>query len=315
MAIKDDFIATMHFKHDMLIYANKHWTDVAGKINNMFKLDPPLSTDDFAVFEFFLAILFIESRAPYNLFDQKRGERIWQYLGNSFSVEKQYGDYATESLEFYLDIWSQYIAKMLNPIHGIASALLYKLGYEEKDTDILLGTVLSDILALSPAWWKLFSEDNQLENSDVPLDIEKFKVFVGESSISYYDELKRKPDGTYLYYDDEGEMHEGWMPPENIKKLVKKYGKKKLTKVFIKGPWEGVKEDFWDIKDETIEKFADNDGIIYVMCHFESGEAKYYYLNKRLWDNKEKIEEILMNPQLSEEEKKEQIDKQIDKLK
>lgn len=309
MAIKDDFSATMNFKLDILWYAKENWAEAAAKINSMFKLEPPLSTDDFAVFDFFLALLFIESRAPYNLFGQESGERVWQYLKNSFSVEEQYGDYAIESLEFYLDVWSQYSAKKINPLGGIASALLYKFGYEEKDSDILLGTMLMDILVLSPPWWKIFSENNELVKSDIPVDIENFKKFIGESAMSYSDNLKGKPDGTYQYYDDHGKMHEGWMSPEGIEKRLRQSGAKQLTKVLIKGPWEGVREDFWDIEDETIEKFADNERIVYVMCHFESGEPKYHYINKQMWINIEKIEEIILNPHLSEEEKKQQIDK------
>ena len=276
MKIIDEFSATMHFKHDMLMYAVKNWSKAATEINDMLKLDPPLPTGDFADFDFFLAILFIDSRAPYNLFGHERGERIWQYLINTFSVEKQYGDSAIQSLELYLDVWNKYSAENLNPVHAIVTALLYKLGYEVKDTDILLGTMLTDILIRSPNWWKQFSEKNKLEASDVPLDIVKFKVVTGESSMSYGSEIKDK---------------------------------EKLTKVLIKGSWEGIKEDYWDIEDQVLKKFADSEGTVYVMCTFKNGEPEYHYLNKKIWDDIEKVGEIINNPQLSEEEKKDQIDK------
>ena len=164
-------------------------------------------------------------------------------------------------------------------------------------------------MGLSPPWWKIFSENNELEKSDIPVGLEAFKTFAGESAMSYSDDLKGKPDGTYQYHNDQGRIKEGWMPPEKIEELLKKSGAKKLTRVLIKGYWEGVKEDFWDVEDATVKKFADDEGVVHAMCHFENGEPKYHYLSKGMWINMEKIEEIMMNPQLSDEEKKEKIDK------
>lgn len=306
MAIQDEFITVMSFKHDMIFYAQKNWPKISARLNETFKLEPPLPA---ASFDFFLAVLFIQSRAPYNIYSNEQGERIWKYLENTFAVEPQYGGYANESLNHYLTVWEQYIRKNLNPFAGVASVLLNKLSSEKKESDMLVGTALMDTLILSPPWWKIFSENNKLVKSDIPVDIEAFKRFAEESSMTYSDNLKGKPNGTYQYYNDQGNMHEGWMPPNKIEELLKKSNAKQLTRVLIKGYWEGIKEDFWDVEDATVKKFADDEGVVHAMCHFENGEPKYHYLSKRMWINVEKIEEILMNPHLSEEQKKEQIDK------
>jgi hypothetical protein len=180
MANQDEFEAAIHFKHDMILYAQNNWPGIAGKLNAMFKLNPKLSDDNRASFAFFLAVLFVQSRAPYNIFSKEQGERIWKYLKNTFSAEPQFGSYANESLDLYSSVWNQYIEKGLNPLFGVASALLCNLSYEEKDTDMLLGMTLSDCIALSPPWWKNFSEKNKLVKSDIPLDIDGFIRFAAE---------------------------------------------------------------------------------------------------------------------------------------
>jgi hypothetical protein len=181
MVNKDEFEATINFKLDMIFYAQKNWPGIAGKLNKILKLNPKLPEDNLASFAFFLAVLFVQYRAPYNIFSKEQGERIWKYLKNSFSAEPQFGSYANESLDLYSSVWNQYIEKGLNPLFGVASALLYNLGYEEKNTDFFLGgTILSDCIALSPPWWKNFFEKYKLVKSDIPLDLENFMQFTGE---------------------------------------------------------------------------------------------------------------------------------------
>lgn len=293
----------------MIFYAQEQWPEMAAKINALFKLEPPLQTDHYAIFDYFLAVLFVQSRSVFNIYNKEQGDNVWKYLINTFSVEPHHGDYANESLDFYCTVWEEYIDKRLNPFVGIASVLLNKLGHKDKGSDILLGNTIMETLICSPPWWKIFSKSNELVKSDVPLGIEAFKEFLGESEISPTDNLKDKPDGTYQYCDNQGKMQEGWMPPEKIENILKESGAKKLTKVLIKGPWEGAREDFWDIDNETIGNFADSEGTIYVMCVYEKGEPTYNYVSKRMWVNVERIRQIIMNPLLSEEDKKYQIEK------
>ena len=188
-AIKDDFTTTINFKHDILLYAQKNWPEIACKFNEMFHLNPPLPTDDDASFDFSLAILFIESRAPYNIYSNEQGERIWTYLKNSFAVEPHYGGYANESLDYYSTVWDHYIDKSVNPLGGITAVLLKKLGHKVSDSDIIFGTVVMDTLALSPPWWKNFSKNNELVKSDIPVNLDAYKKWVTASS----DSLKEQP--------------------------------------------------------------------------------------------------------------------------
>lgn len=175
----DDFTATINFKQDMLSYAVVNWKDTADKINEMFKIE--LTKDDFSVFEYFLAVLFVQSRAPYNIYDTTQGYRVWRYLINSFSMDKNYGKASIDTLNGYLEGWDHHVSKKVNPLGAAASVLLYKLKYKEKDSDVILGTVVGDVLGLSPAWWKNFSEKNNIYESAIPIDSKGFSDFMKEN--------------------------------------------------------------------------------------------------------------------------------------
>ncbi|MGJ8650797.1 MAG: hypothetical protein ACSHX4_10595 [Opitutaceae bacterium] len=181
MGSQDEFLAVVDFKRDLGIYA-KDWPEIAADLNETCDIKPPLSADGFASFEFFLAILFVQSRAPYNIYGDEVGERIWTYLKNTFSVEPDYGSYANEALDHYTKVWGEYLGRKCNPFGGVASVLLHRLGRSEEEIEsIVLGTVVMDVLALSPQWWKDFSGENELTKSDMPLNSEEFKRFVDEN--------------------------------------------------------------------------------------------------------------------------------------
>jgi len=182
MANQDEFTAIIHFKHDMILYAIKNWPGIADKLNEMFKLNPKLTDDNHVSFEFFLAVLFVQSRAPFSIYGKEQGERIWTYLKNTFAAEPKFGPQANKSLDIYYSAWEYCIEKKEDTHCCIATALLWILGYEEKDNE-LLDKVLAYSLVTSPPWWKNFAEKNKLVKSDLPLDLDDFLYFVKEVSI------------------------------------------------------------------------------------------------------------------------------------
>lgn len=120
---------------------------------------------------------------------------------------------------------------------------------------------------------------------------------------------EKKPDGTIQYYDEHGNLKEKWLPPEQINELLKRSGTKRLYKVLIKGPWDGVKETFWELSDDIVEKFVDEKGYVYAICFYEKGKPKYILTKKRMWEKMDEIGAIMMNPNLSEEQRIEEIKK------
>ena len=84
--------------------------------------------------------------------------------------------------------------------------------------------------------------------------------------------------------------------------IFKKTGAKKCVKVFIKGPWSGVKVDQWELDKETITKFGDEEDTVRVICVYEKGEPSYNFVTKKMWEKWEEIGEITASPNLSSEQ-------------
>ena len=56
-----------------------------------------------------------------------------------------------------------------------------------------------------------------------------------------------------------------------------------------KGPWS-VKEEQWELDEETIKKFGDEEDTVRVICVYEKGEPSYNFVAKRMWwDEMEKL--------------------------
>jgi len=84
---------------------------------------------------------------------------------------------------------------------------------------------------------------------------------------------------------------------------------KRIYKVLIRDPWVGIKEDYWELSEEQVKEFVDEEGIAYVSCHYEEGQPKYAFVNRTLWEKWDKVEEIMRNPILSPDEQAQAIKK------
>ncbi|MEK7601026.1 MAG: hypothetical protein AAB480_00650 [Patescibacteria group bacterium] len=116
-------------------------------------------------------------------------------------------------------------------------------------------------------------------------------------------EIRReKPDGSFQYRDENGTLHEGWLPPEKFQEMVAAGKAKRVYKVLIKGPWEGVKEDWWEIEEETLKKFGDENDTVHAMCVYEKGEPKYNFVAKKMWEKWGEVSRIVSNSNLSSEQ-------------
>ncbi|HOK34903.1 MAG TPA: hypothetical protein PLB19_02065 [Candidatus Paceibacterota bacterium] len=159
----------------------------------------------------------------------------------------------------------------------------------------LLIMMVSSILAAFLGTWKKLKDNFNIVEDDIPFD-------ENPSDLKDYqlEPDEKKPDGTIQYYDEHENLKEKWLPPEQINELLKKGGAKRLYKVFIKGPWDGIKEMLWELPDETVEKFVDDKGYVYATCVYEKGEPKYILTKKRIWEKTDEVESIMMAPNLSE---------------
>jgi hypothetical protein len=97
------------------------------------------------------------------------------------------------------------------------------------------------------------------------------------------------------------------MPPELLTSISEESGSQRLTHVLIREPNGQVREDFWPVDTDTVTHLADAEGKIYVVSHLEKGESQHNFVSKRIWDNYDRIIEVVMNPSLSGEQKKSQV--------
>lgn len=161
------------------------------------------------------------------------------------------------------------------------------------------------LIVFAGTWKKrIVTSDIELVEGDIPFNenLHGLKDYVPEP-------VDNKPDGTIEYYDENGNKKEKWLPPKQLKELLKKGGTKRLYKVLVKGPWNGIKETLWELSDDTVEKFVDEKDYAYAVCAYEKGEPRYTLTKKKIWDNMEEVGKILMNPNLSEEQRMEEIKK------
>lgn len=87
------------------------------------------------------------------------------------------------------------------------------------------------------------------------------------------------------------------MEPDAAISAIKAFGRQK---VLVKGPWDGYREDYWELSDDEVERFVEA-GIAYGLCAFEAGEPKYSLVKRNLW---EEFDDLAV---LSEEERNKRI--------
>lgn len=110
-------------------------------------------------------------------------------------------------------------------------------------------------------------------------------------------------DVSIHYFDDQGFLSEKVLPNSELKRLIADREAQLICKVFIKGFWEGVREQYWELDAETINKFADENGHIYSICAYEKGEPKYYFVKWKIWDKTEELEKLVEDSHLSEDQR------------
>lgn len=78
-------------------------------------------------------------------------------------------------------------------------------------------------------------------------------------------------------------------------------------KVLIKGAWGGIKEEYWEIDDETARKFVDELNHAHAICCYKKQEPQYIYVHKKVWERMDELEAILADTSLSETDRIEKI--------
>lgn len=122
---------------------------------------------------------------------------------------------------------------------------------------------------------------------------------------------KAKSNITVEFSDQEGRKHKLDVPKEKMDEWIKTGQARRVFRVLIRGPWDGIKEDHWEIDEDDI-KFVGEDDTAHAICHYENGVPQYAYVSKRFWDHFDEISAIMSKPGYTQEQKALEVQKILD---
>lgn len=297
------------------------WPTIHKNLKDLFKEKFVVEDEKMAVFDLVLAAIAQDLQAVKNLFPKDQAERIEKWVLKCIDTE-DWGEYAVDEVKKYGEKFQKEIQNISaggDPLSAIPARLLqrwlgkniqnFEVEMNGKKTGIIdpvLLLMVSSILISFLGTWKRLKDNFEIVEGDIPFDFDE-----NPSGLKDYqpEPDEKKPDGTIQYYDEHGNLKEKWLPPEQIEELLKKDPAKRLYKVLIKGPWHGVKEALWELSNDTVEKFVDEKGYAYAICTYKKGEPKYILTKKKIWEKMDEVAAIMMNPNLSEEQRIEEIKK------
>lgn len=296
------------------------WPRIYKSFKDKFKEKFIVEDETRAAFDLALAVIAQDLLAIKNLFMKDQAERIEKWVYKCIDTE-DWGKYAIEEVKKYEEIFHKEIINAGgDPMIAIPAHLVlrwigkninnFDLEMNGKKTGILnpvLLRMVMDTLTAFPRTWKRIKDNFDLIEGDLPLDfnLSGLRDYVPERD-------KKRPGGTIQYYDEHGNLKEMWLSSEQLNKSLKESGAKRIYKVLIKGHWNGVKEDFWELSEDNVENFVDETGYAYAICYYEKGEPKYKLIKKKIWEHLNEVEEIMNNPNLSFDQKQERIKKLLD---
>lgn len=319
---------------DFVLYAiqesQKLWPIIYKNFKDMYKDKFVITDEMMAPFDLTLATVAENLQSVRNIFPKESAERIEKWIKKCVNTE-DHGEYALFEIQKYDEMFNKTINDTMtssgtfqgmNPLDTIAVCLLHRwLGKDIRKFEvemngkktgiidpILISLTTHALVSLVIQWGKL-KEQFEITEDDMPVDdnMPELKDYIP-------DEVENKPDGTIRYYDDQGNLKEKWIPPEQLKEMLSKGKASRLYRVLIKGSWKGIKEAYFELSDETIKKFVDEKGFAYASCTFKKGQPQYTLMTRRLWERMDEIEKILMNHSLSSEQQQEAIQNLVKEL-
>ena len=139
----------------------ENWLSIAKELSQLLQSNRVISEDQYAVFEFALAVIATQIQALPNLLKQEQASRIRNYILKCIS-SPELGSYPKEAIEAYQDAWNASLEQGEPPFYGIASVLFDKLecgdtveiGSEKFKSPILIMALSEQVVKFGGSWWK-----------------------------------------------------------------------------------------------------------------------------------------------------------------
>jgi len=147
----------------------QHWPEIASELKGMFQAEDLISDDQYASFEFVLAVIATQLQTLPNLLTADQASRVREYVMQCIS-SPELKAYPREAIQEYQNAWDQSLQQGEPPFYGIASVLFDKLEcrstVEVRETRFkspLLLTALSEkVVTFGGPWWKTMTQEYKL---------------------------------------------------------------------------------------------------------------------------------------------------------
>lgn len=147
----------------------QHWPEIASELKAMLQAEDSISNDQYACFEFVLAVIATQIQALPNLLAADQANRLREYVVQCIS-SPELGEYPREAMQEYQNAWDQALEQVEPPFYGIASVLYDKLecrstveiGEARLKNPLLLVALSEKVVTFGDAWWKTITQEYKL---------------------------------------------------------------------------------------------------------------------------------------------------------
>ena len=135
----------------------------------LFQGEDSISDDQYASYEFLLAVIASQIQALPNLLPLDQASRIREYVMQCIS-SPDVGSYPCDTIEEYQRAWDQSLQQGEPPFYGIASVLFDKLdcrsimeiGKARFKSPLILMVLSEKIVTFGGPWWKTVTQEYTL---------------------------------------------------------------------------------------------------------------------------------------------------------
>jgi hypothetical protein len=147
----------------------QQWPQIVKELQGIFQAEDAISDDQYASFEFVLAVIACQIQALPNLLPADQASRIREYVMQCIS-SPELREYPREALQEYQSAWDQSLQQGEPPFYGIASVLFDKLecrntvelGGAKFKSPLLLMALSEKIVTFGGPWWKTVTQGYNL---------------------------------------------------------------------------------------------------------------------------------------------------------
>lgn len=147
----------------------QHWPEIARELKGILQAEDSISDDQYAGFEYVLAVIAVQIQALPNLLPADQASRIREYIMQCIS-SPELEAYLREAIQEYQNAWNQTLQRGEPPFYGIESLLFDKLmcrcavelGEARFKSPLLFMALSEKVVTFGGPWWKTLVHEYKL---------------------------------------------------------------------------------------------------------------------------------------------------------